>query len=75
MGYNLIESATAHFIYAQVKQRLIDGFVTVSADSDEISFDPGDLITEIDQVDDGWWIGTAPDGSRGLFPANYVEVI
>ena len=50
-------------------------FVTVSADSDEISFDPGDLITEIDQVDDGWWIGTAPDGSRGLFPAKYVEVI
>lgn len=45
------------------------------ADDDEISFDPGDLITDIEQVDDGWWIGTAPDGSRGLFPANYVEAI
>lgn len=45
------------------------------ADADEVSFDPGDLITEIEQVDDGWWMGTAPDGSRGLFPANYVEII
>ncbi|XP_067945161.1 drebrin-like protein B [Watersipora subatra] len=42
---------------------------------DEVSFDPGDLITNIEVVDEGWWIGTASDGSRGLFPANYVEVI
>ena len=49
--------------------------IFVLADTDEVSFDPGDLITDIEEVDSGWWIGTAPDGSRGLFPANYVEVI
>lgn len=49
--------------------------VLVIGAEDEVSFDPGDLITEIEQVDEGWWIGTAPDGRRGLFPANYVEVI
>lgn len=42
---------------------------------DEISFDPGDLITDIEEVDDGWWMGTTSNGHRGLFPANYVEVI
>lgn len=41
----------------------------------EISFDPGDVITNIDQIDEGWWQGIGPDGTYGLFPANYVELI
>lgn len=46
-----------------------------AADESEISFDPGDMITHIDQIDEGWWQGLAPDGTYGLFPANYVELI
>ncbi|KAL9702094.1 hypothetical protein quinque_005612 [Culex quinquefasciatus] len=46
-----------------------------AADESEISFDPGDVITHIDQIDEGWWQGLAPDGTYGLFPANYVELI
>lgn len=47
-----------------------------AADDTEISFDPGDIITNIDQVDEGWWQGLAPDGiTYGLFPANYVELL
>lgn len=47
-----------------------------AADETEISFDPGDIITHIDQIDEGWWQGLAPDGKTyGLFPANYVELI
>lgn len=46
-----------------------------TADDDEISFDPGDLITDIEELDPGWWRGTAPNGAVGLFPANYVEKI
>uniref|UniRef100_A0A336MDQ7 CSON014573 protein n=1 Tax=Culicoides sonorensis TaxID=179676 RepID=A0A336MDQ7_CULSO len=46
-----------------------------AADETEISFDPGDIITHIDQIDDGWWQGLAPDGVYGLFPSNYVELI
>ncbi|KAJ6649465.1 Drebrin-like protein [Pseudolycoriella hygida] len=46
-----------------------------AADDSEITFDPGDVITHIDQIDEGWWQGLAPDGSYGLFPANYVELI
>ena len=43
------------------------------ADDSEISFDAADIITDVERVDDGWWIGTAQDGHRGMFPANYVE--
>lgn len=44
-------------------------------DESEITFDPGDVITHIDQIDEGWWQGLGPDGTYGLFPANYVELI
>lgn len=46
-----------------------------AADDSEITFDPGDIITNIDMVDDGWWQGLAPDGTYGLFPANYVVLL
>merc|ERR1712212_133311 len=40
---------------------------------DEISFDPNDVISNIEMVDEGWWAGEL-GGKRGMFPANYVEV-
>jgi len=46
-----------------------------AADDTELSFDPDDFITNVDQIDEGWWQGTGPDGSFGLFPANYVEIV
>ncbi|KAF6209554.1 hypothetical protein GE061_015302 [Apolygus lucorum] len=46
-----------------------------AADETEISFDPGDIISHIERIDPGWWQGLSPDGSYGLFPANYVQLI
>ncbi|XP_037693156.1 drebrin-like protein isoform X2 [Choloepus didactylus] len=46
-----------------------------AADDTEISFDPEDLITGIEVIDEGWWRGYGPDGHFGMFPANYVELI
>ncbi|XP_013782619.1 drebrin-like protein B isoform X1 [Limulus polyphemus] len=46
-----------------------------AADATEISFDPDDIITHIEQIDEGWWQGLAPNGYYGLFPANYVELL
>ncbi|XP_045891266.1 drebrin-like b isoform X2 [Micropterus dolomieu] len=46
-----------------------------AADDTEISFDPDDLITGIEMIDEGWWRGYSPDGHFGMFPANYVELI
>ena len=45
------------------------------ADDTEITFDPDDIIYDIVQIDEGWWQGFAPDGSYGMFPANFVELI
>ena len=44
-----------------------------SEDESEITFDPGDIITDVNKIDEGWWTGTGPDGRHGMFPANYVE--
>uniref|UniRef100_A0A671TED6 Drebrin-like protein B n=1 Tax=Sinocyclocheilus anshuiensis TaxID=1608454 RepID=A0A671TED6_9TELE len=46
-----------------------------AADDTEISFDPDDIITGIEMIDEGWWRGYNPDGHFGMFPANYVELI
>lgn len=46
-----------------------------TADDSEITFDPGDIITHIEQIDAGWWQGLGPHGVFGLFPANYVELL
>ncbi|XP_046397667.1 src substrate cortactin [Ischnura elegans] len=44
-----------------------------AAAEDEISFDPGDIITKIEMIDEGWWRGYSK-GQFGLFPANYVQL-
>lgn len=40
---------------------------------DELSFDPDDIITNIEMIDEGWWRGECK-GMLGLFPANYVQL-
>ena len=45
-------------------------------DENELTFDVDEIITDIEQIDPGWWSGTRQlDGTKGLFPANYVELI
>eukprot|EP00064_Thunnus_orientalis_P005752 superscaffoldBa00000577_g5766 len=44
-------------------------------DESEISFEPGDIIRDVETVDKAWWRGWSKDGRQGLFPANYVETI
>lgn len=44
-------------------------------DESEISFEPGDIIRDVETVDKAWWRGRSKDGRHGLFPANYVETI
>ncbi|KAM4616421.1 drebrin-like b isoform 1-T1 [Polymixia lowei] len=46
-----------------------------AADDTEISFDPDDVITGIEMIDEGWWRGYDPNGHFGMFPANYVELM
>lgn len=41
---------------------------------DEISFNPDDVITNIEMIDQGWWKGHC-HGRMGLFPAAYVRLM
>lgn len=71
VGYgNFIES-DAHS--SVVRARALYDYT--AGEAGEISFDPGDIITHVDQIDPGWWQGLGPDGTYGLFPANYVELL
>lgn len=45
------------------------------AEDNEVELREGDYVTDIDMVDEDWWMGTNAQGERGLFPANYVEVV
>ncbi|XP_038634616.1 LIM and SH3 domain protein 1 [Scyliorhinus canicula] len=47
-----------------------------AADDDEISFQDGDLIVDVQQIDEGWMYGTVErTGDTGMLPANYVEAV
>jgi drebrin-like protein len=44
------------------------------AEDNEIELLEGQYVTDIDMVDEDWWLGTNSQGQRGLFPSNYVEL-
>lgn len=44
------------------------------AEDNEVELREGEKVTDIDMVDEDWWMGTNSQGERGLFPANYVEL-
>lgn len=43
-------------------------------DRPELSFAKGDIIINVEQRDDGWWLGEL-GGGFGYFPSNFVELI
>lgn len=45
------------------------------AEDNEVELREGEYVTDIDMVDEDWWMGTNAEGERGLFPANYVEIV
>ncbi|KAF7225891.1 LIM and SH3 domain protein 1 isoform X2 [Nothobranchius furzeri] len=48
----------------------------VAADDDEVSFMDGDVIVDVQQIDEGWMYGRVErTGQQGMLPANYVEAI
>lgn len=45
------------------------------AEDNEIELREGEFVTNIEMVDDDWWMGTNSAGESGLFPSNYVELV
>lgn len=47
-----------------------------AGEDNELTFNENDKIINIEFVDDDWWLGELQkDGSKGLFPSNYVSLI
>jgi len=46
-----------------------------ATDSDELSFQEGDIIYIVSEDSSGWWNGKLINGKTGLFPSNYIEKI
>ncbi|KAH7326726.1 hypothetical protein B0I35DRAFT_143065 [Stachybotrys elegans] len=45
------------------------------AEDNEIDLIEGQYVTNIEMVDEDWWMGTNSKGESGLFPSNYVELV
>ncbi|XP_008312207.1 LIM and SH3 domain protein 1-like [Cynoglossus semilaevis] len=47
-----------------------------AAEADEVSLIEGDLILDVEQIDEGWMFGcNQRTGQRGMLPANYVRPV
>ncbi|GES75448.1 drebrin-like protein isoform X1 [Rhizophagus clarus] len=78
---NIVPDSVEDSQEVEVEQPTVDSAHTAKAlydytasEENEISFSDGDIITDIDFVSEEWWQGKAPDGTVGLFPANYVDL-
>ncbi|KAI9743518.1 MAG: hypothetical protein M1818_002831 [Claussenomyces sp. TS43310] len=45
------------------------------AEDNELELTEGDHVTNIEMVDEDWWMGTNSKGESGLFPSNYVKLV
>ena len=45
------------------------------AEDNELELKEGELVSNIEMVDENWWMGQNPQGETGLFPSNYVELL
>ncbi|KAL8777770.1 MAG: hypothetical protein Q9194_002371 [Teloschistes cf. exilis] len=66
---------TAHPSAQAGGKRALAQFDYEKAEDNEIELREGEQITNIDMVDEDWWMGENPRGEVGLFPSNYVELI
>ncbi len=45
------------------------------AEDNELELREGEYVTNIEMVDEDWWMGQNSRGETGLFPSNYVELV
>lgn len=60
---------------AAASQRAVILYDYEKDEDNEINLTEGEVVSDIDQVDPDWWIGTNVHGENGLFPSSYVELI
>ena len=45
------------------------------AEDNELELKEGEYVTNIQMVDENWWMGQNSRGEAGLFPSEYVEIV
>ncbi|KAF6837585.1 Drebrin-like protein [Colletotrichum plurivorum] len=56
-------------------QRALIQYDYEKAEDNELELREGEYVTNIEMVDEDWWMGTNSRGESGLFPSNYVELV
>jgi len=56
-------------------KRAIAQFDYEKAEENELELHEGEEVTNIEMVDEDWWMGENTRGEKGLFPSNYVELV
>lgn len=67
--------AAGHQASSAGGKRAIAQYDYEKAEDNEIELVEGQAVTNIEMVDDDWWMGTNEKGESGLFPSNYVELV
>lgn len=56
-------------------KRAIAQYDYEKAEDNELELREGEEVTNIEMVDEDWWMGQNSRGESGLFPSNYVELV
>lgn len=74
-GAGVAAAATAGSGSGGAGKRALIQYDYEKAEDNEIDLREGEYVTNIDMVDEDWWMGQNAQGETGLFPSNYVELV
>jgi len=73
-GEEAAERAEPHAPASDGGKRALVQYDYEKAEDNELELREGEYVTDIDMVDEDWWMGRNAHGETGLFPAAYVEL-
>jgi hypothetical protein len=74
-GSTFGQAEVPHSAGASAGKEAIAQYDYEKAEDNELELRDGERITNIEMVDEDWWMGQNSRGEVGLFPANYVELV
>lgn len=74
-GEEAAERAEPHAPATNGGKRALVQYDYEKAEENELELREGEYVTDIDMVDEDWWMGRNAHGETGLFPVAYVELV
>ena len=74
-GSTFGQAEVPHSAGASAGKEAIAQYDYEKAEDNELELRDGERISNIEMVDEDWWMGSNSRGEVGLFPANYVELV